>query len=69
MGGATMTAMRGVLATLLVMALQSCLAESQQQQAPAMSNLKFAKGLPKHLAEHYDKKGPDNVVYFSFCIA
>jgi len=29
----------------------------------------FSAKLPKHLAEHYQNKGLDNVVYFSFCIA
>jgi len=28
-----------------------------------------AQKLPAHLADHYAKKGMDNVVYFSFCIA
>lgn len=29
----------------------------------------FSEKLPKHLTEHYKKKGLDGVVYFSFCIA
>jgi len=34
-------------------------------QAPSQ----FSEKLPKHLKEHYEKKGLDNVVYFSFCIS
>jgi len=29
----------------------------------------FSEKLPKHLAQHYENKGLDGVVYFSFCIA
>jgi len=30
--------------------------------------MQFSEKIPKHLAQHYRKNGPDNIVYFSFCI-
>jgi hypothetical protein len=44
-------------------------ASDQPAQTMGQMPASVAEKLPKHLAEHYQKKGLDNVVYFSFCIA